>query len=297
MGALSLVLNGGGTGQLDTSLTEINKVFTGRQDRARHVLRELEKLVGGLDAQKQDIIAGMESMNGLAATLNKQKRTVTAALDSFGPAVESAGRPAQAADADAVGPEPPWQGRHPRVINASKRSLLADLRHLVPILREIANADARMVEALGLATASRSRSSPTTSSTATMPTPRSSSSWTSRRSSRILRAARAVNPVTGAVEGTAAGLGCPVFRGSAGRDTARRSWSDPRRASGCCSVVGRHDAARSLGSPRRLRGARCPGGGGGVLRRQLGMVERVLGRGYSVAAALPGTRGSTRGAW
>ncbi len=150
LGALSLVLNGGGVGQLQTIITEVNKVFDGRQDRARHVLGELERLMAGLDEQKQDIISAMEAMNGLAATLNRQKRTVTAALDSFGPAVEVLAdqrkqlmRMLSALNRlGAVGT---------RVINASKKSLIADLRHLRPVLREIANADDQMAEALGLA--------------------------------------------------------------------------------------------------------------------------------------------------
>jgi phospholipid/cholesterol/gamma-HCH transport system substrate-binding protein len=150
LGALALVLNGGGIGQLQTIIAEVNKVFNGRQDRVRHVLRELEVLMGGLDEQKQDIISAMEGMNGLAKTLNEQKRTITEAIDAFGPAVEVLAdqrrglmRMLKALDRlGVVGT---------RVINASKESLLADLRHLEPILREVANADDQMAEALGLA--------------------------------------------------------------------------------------------------------------------------------------------------
>ena len=149
LGALALVLNGGGIGQMHTIISEINKVFDGRQDRARHVLGELEILVGGLDEQKEDIIAAMQAMNGLARTLNAEKDTVTTALDEFGPAVtvladqrEQLMEMLEALDRlGAVGT---------RVISASKESLLADLRHLQPILREIANADDQIPEALGL---------------------------------------------------------------------------------------------------------------------------------------------------
>ena len=150
LGALALILNGGGVGQLDTIITEINKVFSGRQDRARHVLRELERLVGGLDEQKQDIIGAMEAMNRLSSTLNEQREVVTDALDAFGPAVTILADQRKAL-MQMLGALDRLGAVGTRVINASKKSLLADLRHLAPVLREIADADDRIPEALGLA--------------------------------------------------------------------------------------------------------------------------------------------------
>jgi phospholipid/cholesterol/gamma-HCH transport system substrate-binding protein len=149
LGALAFLLNGGGIGQLKTITTEINKVFDGRQDRIRHVLRELETLVGGLDEQKDDIIGAMEAMNGLAKTLNREKATVTEAIDAFGPAVQVLadqhdGLMEMLEALDRLGVV------GTRVINATKEDLLADLRHLQPILREIAKADEEIPEALGL---------------------------------------------------------------------------------------------------------------------------------------------------
>ncbi len=149
LGALSFLLNGGGIGQMKTITTEVNKIFDGRQDRVRHVLRELETLVGGLDEQKADIIRAMDAMNGLAATINKEKSTVTAAIDEFGPAVKVLAdqhdqlmRMLKALDRlGVVGT---------RVVNATKEDLLTDLRHLQPVLHEISRANEQIPEALGL---------------------------------------------------------------------------------------------------------------------------------------------------
>ena len=124
-------------------------MFDGRQDRIRHVLGELETLISGLDAQKGDIIGAMESMNGLAKTLNREKATVTEAIDAFGPAAgvladqhDGLVRMLRALDRlGVVGT---------RVINATKDDLLADLGHLRPVLREIADADEEISDALGL---------------------------------------------------------------------------------------------------------------------------------------------------
>jgi len=149
LGALAFLLNGGGIGQLKTITTELNKVFDGRQDRIRHVLRELETLVGGLDEQKEDIIGAMEAMNGLSATLNREKATVTRAIDTFGPAVkvladQHDGLMDMLRALDRLGVV------GTRVINATKDDMLADLRHLQPVLHEISRANEEIPEALGL---------------------------------------------------------------------------------------------------------------------------------------------------
>lgn len=149
LGALSFLLNGGGVGQLETITRELNAVFDGRRGRMRHVLGEIDTLVATLDVQKGDIIAAMESLDGLAATLNKEKRTVTRAIDAFGPAVRILAdhhdeliKMLSALDRlGEVGT---------RVVEATKEDLLDSLRHLRPILREIADVDEDLAEALGL---------------------------------------------------------------------------------------------------------------------------------------------------
>jgi len=149
LGSLSFLLNGGGVGQLKTITTELNAVFDGGQDRLRHVLGELGSLVAGLDDQKGDIVQAMESLNGLAATLNREKSTVSAALDNFGPAVKIlADQRKQLMTMlralDRLGKV------GTRVVNATKDEILADLRHLQPVLREITAAGDQLPTALSL---------------------------------------------------------------------------------------------------------------------------------------------------
>ena len=57
LGALSMLLSGGGIGQLKTISHELNNMMNGRQDQARHLLGNLDRMIGGLDEQKGDIIA------------------------------------------------------------------------------------------------------------------------------------------------------------------------------------------------------------------------------------------------
>ena len=52
LGALSLLLNGGGVAQLKTITSELNKALEGREDSARSVLHQIEQLMGQLDEQQ-----------------------------------------------------------------------------------------------------------------------------------------------------------------------------------------------------------------------------------------------------
>ncbi len=149
LGSLSFLLNGGGVGKLKTITTELNAVFDGRQDRLKHVLGELNTLVTGLDAQKGDIINAMESLNGLTRTLNRERSTVTAALDSFGPAVKVlADQHAQLVKMlkalDRLGKV------GTRVVNSTKDEILEVLARLRPVLAEINKAGDQIPTALSL---------------------------------------------------------------------------------------------------------------------------------------------------
>jgi phospholipid/cholesterol/gamma-HCH transport system substrate-binding protein len=136
LGALSFLLSGGGVGQIRTISTELNKVMSGRTGRIRHLMRGLDDIVGSLDEQKDDIIAAMESINSLAKTLVREKRTIHEALDATGPALEVLNR--QHRQLMTMLEALDELGRvGTRVIGATKEDLLATLRHLQPILQKL----------------------------------------------------------------------------------------------------------------------------------------------------------------
>ncbi len=139
LGALSMLLSGGGIGQLKTISVEMNKMLNGRQDQARHLLGNLDQLIGGLDKQKQDLIGAMDSIDRLSATLVKEKRVIGAAIDSMGPALKVLNRQHQALitmlrQLDKLGVV------GTRVLNASRDNIVASLKHLQPTLSKLADA-------------------------------------------------------------------------------------------------------------------------------------------------------------
>jgi phospholipid/cholesterol/gamma-HCH transport system substrate-binding protein len=149
LGALSFLLSGGGVAQLGTITHELNEVMTGRTERLRHLLGSLEDVVGTLDAQKDDIIAAMESIDHLTQTLNTEKDTITEALDVTGPAVEVLA--AQHDELIAMLGSLNRLGEvGARVIGQSKDNLLKSLDHLQPVLQRLYEAGDDLAPGLNL---------------------------------------------------------------------------------------------------------------------------------------------------
>ncbi len=149
LGALSFLLSGGGVAQLGTITRELNKAMDGREENLRHLLASLTDVVGTLDDQKADIIRAMESVNNLTETLNREKQTVTGALDVAGPAIkvladqhdELIGMLSALDRLGVVGT---------RVIGASKDDLLKSLAHLKPVLSRLREAGDQLAPGLNL---------------------------------------------------------------------------------------------------------------------------------------------------
>lgn len=149
LGALSFLLSGGGVEQIRTISVELNNVMSGRTDRLKSLLGNLDDLVGTLDRQKGDIIAAMESVNNLSRTLVAEKQTIQAALDATGPALAVLNRQHRTlrtmlTELDQLGQV------GTRVIGATKEDLLATLGHLQPILRRLNEAGDSLPRGLSL---------------------------------------------------------------------------------------------------------------------------------------------------
>ncbi len=138
-GALALLLNGGGVGQLKTIASELNIAFDGRTDEVRSVLTQIREFMGQLDANKESIVAALENTNRLASQIRKQDGTVRQALDDIPDALRSVNR--QRDDLvkllEALNR---LSGVGTRVIQASKESTINSLRDLGPVLEGFAKA-------------------------------------------------------------------------------------------------------------------------------------------------------------
>lgn len=138
LGALSLLLNGGGIAQMQTIAQEVNQALEGREGSARSVLRQLDGFMGELDSNKGDIVRAIRSLNRLSQSVNAQIDTIDATLTEMPSALRSIDRQRedlvemlQALDElGDVGVE---------VIQASKEGTLESLRRLDPVLTNLAD--------------------------------------------------------------------------------------------------------------------------------------------------------------
>ncbi len=139
LGALSLLLNGGGVGQLKTIFSELNNALEGREPQVRSVLTQLRSFMGQLDENKASIIATIENTNRLALEIRRNDGAIKAALDDIPDALRSID--SQRADlVKLLRSLTRLSGVGVRVIRASKESTINSLRHLGPVLEGFAKA-------------------------------------------------------------------------------------------------------------------------------------------------------------
>lgn len=139
LGALSLVLNGGGVAQLKTIAAELNLALEGREDSAKSVLTQVSSLVGQLDERKGDIVNAIEAINRLAVSARTHQKSIDSALEELPSALDSLDR--QREDLVAM-----LQGLTRlsdvgvRVIQTTQTATVNSLRALDPILTQISKA-------------------------------------------------------------------------------------------------------------------------------------------------------------
>src|SRR5882757_6771530 len=88
LGALSMLLNGGGVEQLQNIAQELNAALSGNEPDLRATLHNVNTLVTTLDESKSDITRAIEGINQLAGTLNAEKDRLAGAIDTLGPGLQ-----------------------------------------------------------------------------------------------------------------------------------------------------------------------------------------------------------------
>ena len=89
MTSASLVINGGGLGQLQTIVREANLALGGREDTARDVLGRMARTAHALNASSDDIDTALDALADLSATLEQERDTTNAALRDIAPAARA----------------------------------------------------------------------------------------------------------------------------------------------------------------------------------------------------------------
>ncbi|CAM2836070.1 Phospholipid/cholesterol/gamma-HCH transport system substrate-binding protein [Prescottella defluvii] len=136
LGAMSLLLNGGGVAQLQPIISELEKALDGRESKVRGLLEQANTLIAGLEGQRDSITRALDGLDTLSARVGDQTAKLEKVLDELPQGVEilAEQRPqlvemlGQVDRLGQVGAD---------VINRSKDDLIADLRALRPTLQQL----------------------------------------------------------------------------------------------------------------------------------------------------------------
>lgn len=149
LAALATLLNGGGLPQLQTINKELNSALSGREDKVRDVIHQLDTFVGGLDKQKKSIDKALTNLTKLSKRLSNQKKTINQTLTKMTPALKVLSN--QRHQLVTLLKSLSKLGKvAKRVIHESKADLIANLKALRPILTKLAEAGTDLPNALGM---------------------------------------------------------------------------------------------------------------------------------------------------
>jgi phospholipid/cholesterol/gamma-HCH transport system substrate-binding protein len=147
LAAISMVLNGGGVGQIQDITEALSTAFDGRADDLRSLINQLDEYVGYLDDQKNDILAAAESLNNLVGQIAAQKPVVDKALETIPDALKVLSDQRQTI-ADAVQKLGQFSALASDSITKTKDALVQELRDVAPVLKSLADAGPALTRAL-----------------------------------------------------------------------------------------------------------------------------------------------------
>ena len=152
LSALSVVVNGGGIGQLGDIVSELNAALNGNEGQFRDLLTQLNDFVGVLATQRDSINATVTALNRLAGTFAGQRDVLTRALERIPPALDVlvAERPRLTEALDKLGN---FGSVASGLITDTKADLVRNLTNLEPTLRSLADVGPQLDSALAYVTA------------------------------------------------------------------------------------------------------------------------------------------------
>ncbi|BBX44768.1 Mce family lipoprotein LprM [Mycobacterium cookii] len=149
LAALSLVLNGGGLGQVQDITEALSTAFRGRERDLRSLIGQLDKFTANLNDQKGDIIAAAEKLNNLVGKFAAQKPVLDRAIETLPDAlaVLNEERDNMVQAADQLGK---FSALTADTVNKTQANLVKELKQVGPVLESLANAGPSMTRALSL---------------------------------------------------------------------------------------------------------------------------------------------------
>jgi phospholipid/cholesterol/gamma-HCH transport system substrate-binding protein len=149
LAAMSLLLNGGGIGQIQDITAAFSTAFAGREQDLRNLIEQFDTFVGRLNDQTGDIIAATDSFNKLVGQIADQKPVLDKAIQTIPDAlaVLAGDRENLAQAFDSFGK---FSALATDSVSKTKENLVKELNDVGPVLESLANAGPDLTRSLGL---------------------------------------------------------------------------------------------------------------------------------------------------
>ncbi|OBF10920.1 mammalian cell entry protein [Mycobacterium sp. ACS4331] len=147
LAAVSLILNGGGIGQIQDITAALSTAFAGRENDLRSLISQLDEFTRYVDDQTDDIISASDSLNNLVGQVAEQKPVVDRALKTIPDALEVLSEQRQKF-ADALVALGRFSALAADTVNQTKENLVKELTQLSPTLKALADAGPSLTRSL-----------------------------------------------------------------------------------------------------------------------------------------------------
>jgi phospholipid/cholesterol/gamma-HCH transport system substrate-binding protein len=147
LGALSLLLNGGGLAQLHTIDNQLNDALSGNVGQIRSLLAETNALVSNLNQHRNDITAAIDGLGKLSGELRGQNKQIGNVLDNLRPGLQVIANQ-RSQFVTLLNALHHLTGVAVNTINKSESGTVSELRALAPILQQLANAGQALPQSL-----------------------------------------------------------------------------------------------------------------------------------------------------
>lgn len=136
LASASMLVNGGGLGQLETIVGEANRALGGREGTARELLGRLDRTARSFNDSSDDIDATLEALADVSAILHDRDATIDQALQDVAPAAKVVSRQTDdlarlLRSVDDLGVTTT------RVVDETRTDLLLTLDRIGPVLDEV----------------------------------------------------------------------------------------------------------------------------------------------------------------
>ncbi len=149
LASISMLLNGGGIGEIHEITETFATAFAGREDDLRSLINEFDTFVTYINDQTGDIIAATESLNNLAGQFAAQDPVVDRALRTI-PDALAVVKEQRANLAEALDKIGKLSALAADSVNKTKESFVAELKDFGPVFESLANSGRSLTRSLSM---------------------------------------------------------------------------------------------------------------------------------------------------